>query len=70
MKKRKQVEKRSPQANWAARQREVGNCPICGDPRDFNKRTGKPYGHCEGCRDVIRPQQAALMRKRRAAGKA
>lgn len=66
MAKPKSVEKRSRQANWQRKQKAIGLCPRCGDPCDFNQKTGKPYYYDAKCRALINPGKARLMKSRRA----
>jgi len=69
MSKRKRVEKRSRQRNWALRQQQLGLCPGCGDERlDINSATGKPYRTGPICRAKVNEYQKLLMRRRRADG--
>jgi hypothetical protein len=57
------------QRAWQRRKLAAGNCLRCAKPRDLNPKTGKLFYYCAECRAKIRPQKAATMRQRRAAGK-
>ena len=54
------------QADWQRKQRERGNCPLCGEKCDTNPRTGKPYSRCAVCRKIYNSKQAKMMLRRRA----
>ena len=64
--KRKRVEKRSRQANWAQVQIAAGLCRVCGGKCTINPRTGKYYLLCQRHLASVAESQRLLMRKRRA----
>lgn len=66
MPKRKQVEKRSRQANWQQVQLAEGMCPRCGQERlDTNQRTGKPYAVGPMCRKSWNAMMKKVNQRRR-----
>jgi uncharacterized Fe-S radical SAM superfamily protein PflX len=64
--KRKRVEDRSPQANYAQRQIAAGHCRVCGWKCTINRRTGKHYLLCPVHLVSVAKTQKLLMRRRRA----
>ena len=65
--KRKRVERRSPQANWALRQIAAGRCRLCAGKCGINPRTGKHYLLCPMHLVSVGNYQKLLMRRRRMA---
>jgi hypothetical protein len=68
MAKKKRVETRSRQRNWALVKKAEGNCPQCGESCDFNARTGALFFYCFRCRPHMNEVKSALMRRRRSMG--
>ena len=64
--KRKRVEDRSPQANYAQRQIAAGKCRVCADKCTINPRTGKHFLLCPSHRKSVAATQKLLMQRRRA----